>query len=216
LTLRLACGRHSLPRRVPDPVGRPNGTASHSLPQRPYWASDATGRAEDTPNGKYAKVWLSPFKVENKCGDHSKQWVEMVFHDTDEDSWIINVAAGTRYKNGATNYRDFQVYARLGRGVFCAEDADKNYADLNSVETVYRKGSTWRAACNPDDESQHGGDRLLDLARSGHGRDPELFRTPIRPGKPGLICAFVVGGRGFEPLAPSASRRCSTPELTAR
>jgi hypothetical protein len=31
----------------------------------------------------------------------------------------------------------------------------------------------------------------------------------------GLTCAFV-GGRGFEPLAPSASRRCSTPELTAR
>lgn len=36
------------------------------------------------------------------------------------------------------------------------------------------------------------------------------------PEEPGLICTFVVGGRGFEPLTPSASRRCSTPELTAR
>ena len=103
-------------------------------------------------NGKSAKVWLSPFKVENKCGDHSKQWVEMVLHDTDEDSWIINVAAGTKYTNGRTNYPGFQVYARLGRGVFCAEVADKNYADLNSVQTVYRKGSTWRAVGNPDDD----------------------------------------------------------------
>jgi hypothetical protein len=103
-------------------------------------------------NGKKAKVWLSPFKVENKCSDHSKQWVEMVFLDTDEDSWIINIAAGTKYKNGSTNYPGFQVYARLGGGVFCAEDADKNYADLSSVQTVYRKGSTWRAACNPDDD----------------------------------------------------------------
>lgn len=102
-------------------------------------------------NGKYAKVWLSPFKVENKCGNHSKQWVEMVFHDTDEDTSIINVAAGTKYKM-AWNNPEFRVYARLGRGVFCAEDADKNYADLSSVETVYRKGSTWRAACNPDDD----------------------------------------------------------------
>jgi hypothetical protein len=73
-------------------------------------------------------------------------------HDTDEDSWIINVAAGTKYKNGRTNYSGFQVYARLGGGVFCAEDADKNYADLNSVQTVYRKGSTWRAVCNPNDD----------------------------------------------------------------
>ena len=102
-------------------------------------------------NGKYAKVWLSPFKVENNCGDHSKQWVELVFHDTDEDSWIINVAAGTKYKRSTSDYADVQAYARLGGGVLCAEDADKNYADLNSVETVYRKGSTWRAVCDPND-----------------------------------------------------------------
>lgn len=89
--------------------------------------------------------------MENKCGDHSKQWVEMVFHDTDEDTSIINVAAGTKYKM-AWNNPEIKVYARLGGGVFCADDADKNYADLGSVETVYRKGSTWRAVCNRDDE----------------------------------------------------------------
>jgi hypothetical protein len=114
-------------------------------------ASDSPDWEMRCKNGRYAKVWLSPFKVENKCGDHSKQWVEMVFHDTDEDSWIINVAAGTRYRMPWNN-PEFQVYARLGGGVFCAEAADKNYADLGSVETVYRKGSTWRATCNPDDE----------------------------------------------------------------
>jgi hypothetical protein len=105
-------------------------------------------------NGKYAKVWLTPIRVENKCGEHSKQWVEMVFHDTDEDTSILNVAAGAKYK-AAWNNPDFKVYARLGRGTFCAEDADKNYADLSSVKTVYLKGSTWRAECNPDDDRNY-------------------------------------------------------------
>ncbi len=105
-------------------------------------------------NGKVAKVWLSPFKVENKCGDHSKQWVEMVFLDTDEDSWIINVAAGATYKTAEPIYAEHTAYARLGRGIFCAADADKNYADLSDVTTVYLKGSTWRAACNPNDNRQ--------------------------------------------------------------
>ena len=31
-----------------------------------------------------------------------------------------------------------------------------------------------------------------------------------------LTWDFCVGGRGFEPLTPSASRKCSPPELTAR
>lgn len=120
----------------------------------PVVAAEAAGGPDwqlRCENGKHAKIWLSPLKVENKCGDHSKQWVEMVFHDTDEDSSILNVAAGTKYKM-AWNNPDFQVYARLGRGIFCAEDADKNYADLSSVQTVYRKGSTWRAQCNPEDD----------------------------------------------------------------
>ena len=30
-----------------------------------------------------------------------------------------------------------------------------------------------------------------------------------------VIRRFVVGGRGFEPLTPSVSRKCSPPELTA-
>jgi hypothetical protein len=32
----------------------------------------------------------------------------------------------------------------------------------------------------------------------------------------GLTCDFSVGARGFEPLASSASRKRSTPELSAR
>ena len=102
-------------------------------------------------NGKQAKVWLSPFKVENKCDHDSKQWVELVFHDTDEDTWIINVAAETKYKKGQIDYPGLQVYAGLGRGVFCAEKADKNYADLTSVLTVYNEDRKWRAECNPYD-----------------------------------------------------------------
>jgi hypothetical protein len=31
-----------------------------------------------------------------------------------------------------------------------------------------------------------------------------------------LTRTLLVGGRGFEPLTPSASRKCSPPELTAR
>lgn len=120
-----------------------------------------SAEASDSPdwklrcnNGEHAKVWLSPsFRVENRCGTHSKQWVEMVFHDTDEDTWIMNVAAGTKYKNGDHTNSDFKVYARLGGGTFCAEDADKNYADLGSVQTVYRKGSTWRAVCTDQDRN---------------------------------------------------------------
>ena len=118
-----------------------------------------SAEASDSPdwklrcnNGEYAKVWLSPLRVENRCGTHSKQWVEMVFHDTDEDTSILNVAAGTKYKDGDQANSDFKAYARLGGGIFCAEDADKNYADLSSVQTVYRKGSTWRATCNPNDD----------------------------------------------------------------
>lgn len=104
-------------------------------------------------NGRFdAKVWLTPFKVENKCPNHSKQWVEIVFHDTDEDTWIINVAAGAKYKTGENTDPEFKVYARLGRGVFCGEDADVHYADTNHITTVYSKGSTWRAACDPNDE----------------------------------------------------------------
>ena len=102
--------------------------------------------------GTHAKVWLSPFKVENKCDDDSKEWVELVFHDTDEDTWIVNVAAETKYKPGRIDYPGLQVYARLGRGVFCAENADKNYADLTGVKTVYRQGSKWRAPCNRNDD----------------------------------------------------------------
>jgi hypothetical protein len=121
-----------------------------------------SAEASDSPdwklrcnNGEYAKIWLSSpsLRVENRCGTHSKQWVEMVFHDTDEDTSIVNVAAGTKYKQGYHN-PDFKVYARLGGGTFCAEDADKNYADLGGVLTVYRKGSTWRAVCTDQDRNR--------------------------------------------------------------
>jgi len=121
----------------------------------PAEASDNPDWEMRCQNGKYAKVWLTPFRVENKCGLHSKQWVEMVFHDNDEDSWMINVAAGATYKTGEAISAEHKAYARLGRGIFCAADADKNYADLSDVTTVYLKGSSWRAACNPDDDRQN-------------------------------------------------------------
>lgn len=103
-------------------------------------------------NGRYdAKVWLRPFKVENKCATRlTSQWVEIVFHDTDEDLWIINVASGARYTPGYDADPDFKVYASLGRGVLCFEDPDVRYVDTNSITSVYPKGSTWRATCAPD------------------------------------------------------------------
>ena len=136
-------------KRVIVIIGLALAIAAAVLPAQAAGGPDWEMRCQ---NGKYAKVWLSPFKVENKCAVHSKQWVEMVFLDSDEDSWIINVAAGAKYQNGRTNYPSFKVYAGLGRGIFCAEDADKNFADLSSVTTAYLKGSTWRAACDPTDD----------------------------------------------------------------
>jgi N-formylglutamate amidohydrolase len=91
-------------------------------------------------NGKISKVWLNPFRVENKCSDHSKQWVEVHLHQADEDVWIYNIAAGATYKTKYKMTGWHRVMVDLGRGTFCAED-DGSYIDINGVVTVYRKGS---------------------------------------------------------------------------
>ncbi len=107
-------------------------------------------------NGKYAKVWLAPFKVDNKCGDHDKQWVEVYIQYGDEDVYVYNVAGGAKFAPGwSVDTRDnhpewnpAKAYVVLGRGLFCLAD---NYAwvDINGITTTYRPGSTWRAPC-PD------------------------------------------------------------------
>ena len=118
-----------------------------------------SAEADDRPdfklkcrNGRYdAKVWLAPFKVENKCAARtSNQWVEVVYQQTDEDIYIYNVASGVTSKLGQILDSDEKVYVRLGTGVFCYEDPDLHYVDANWITTVYPKGSTWRATCPPD------------------------------------------------------------------
>jgi hypothetical protein len=104
-------------------------------------------------NGRYdAKVWLTPsLKVENKCATGlSSQWVEVLYEQTDEDMYIYNVASGVTYKGAQRFSSGEKVYARLGTGAFCYEDADLHYQDTNGITTVYPKGSTWRATCPPD------------------------------------------------------------------
>src|SRR5262249_54332174 len=57
-------------------------------------------------------------------------------------------------------------------------------------------------------------------SRAGSHRDQ--LGSPLAPlrrasvWQPSVSAGQSVGGRGFEPLTPSASRKCSPPELTAR
>jgi hypothetical protein len=125
-------------------------------------------RAEKTPppaysllckNGKLAKVWLTPFKVDNRCADHDKEWVEVYIQFGDEDVYLWNVAGGAKYsnklkidrtENDSTGWGQ-RVYVSLDRGLFCMGDGYA-FMDINGIETIYRPGSTWRATC-PDNQS---------------------------------------------------------------
>ena len=104
-------------------------------------------------NGKFAKVWLSPIKVDNKCGDHDKEWVEFYHQYGDEDVYVTNIAGGAKWvtrehidkrENGPDGWGD-RVYVTLDRGMFCG--SSYAFSDINGIETIYRPGSTWRATC---------------------------------------------------------------------
>jgi hypothetical protein len=129
-------------------------------------ASVLPAEADDRPdfklkcrNGRYdAKVWLTPsLKVENKCAARtSSQWVEVVYQQGDEDVYIYNVASGVTYKGGQDLSSGEKAYVRLGTGVFCYEYTDVHYVDTNWITTVYPKGSTWRATCDPEADRGRG------------------------------------------------------------
>jgi hypothetical protein len=125
-----------------------------AAPVLPAEADDRPDFKLKCRNGRYdAKVWLAPFKVENKCATRtSSQWVEVVYQQGDEDVYVWNVASGATHKPGQILGRDSaeKVYVRLGTGVFCYEDTDVHYVDTNGITTVYPKGSTWRATCDPE------------------------------------------------------------------
>ena len=105
-------------------------------------------------NGKLAKVWLKPIKVDNQCSDHDKEWVEFYHQFGDEDVYLTNIAGGTKWvtkrsvdksDNDSTGWGE-RVYVSLDRGLFCMGDGYA-FADINGIETIYRPGSTWRATC---------------------------------------------------------------------
>ena len=57
-------------------------------------------------------------------------------------------------------------------------------------------------------------DREAEVECARAARHRPMSEAPAETGADLLFC--LVGDRGFEPLTPSASRKCSTPELIAR
>ena len=101
-------------------------------------------------DGKYAKVWLAPFRAENHCGLHTKQWLEVYSDTNDEDVLLWTIHAKVKkdpYKRFSLKANEVKV--RLGRGVFCET------GDL-LIAVLYHPDSNWRPSygegCNRGSE----------------------------------------------------------------
>ena len=135
-----------------------------------------------------------------RSGDFTHMTAPVLTHFAETDEFVSPAARRTMEREITRRGLPYATYDYAGTGHWFAEPDQPAYDEIAAASRVRPNRGLPQGHRPP---------------RTGVIRPDGGGRLDLRPRCRRDAC-FVVGDRGFEPLTPSVSRKCSTPELIAR